>query len=135
MQPNRFHHPYSLTFAAALLLASMCAGAKAGEIIDAVSPQARTTLDTVVRHAVEYDHCRRDSDLDEQSVNSYIELLSEALAELPQYAALDSDGRKVVLLNLLFELQQEAMAAPAPDCAMARVGGKRASLAGRPAGG
>ena len=126
MQPNRSCLTVSLTFSAALLLASMCAGTQAGEIMDAVSPQARSNLDMVVRHAVEYDHCMRDSELDEQSVDAYIELMTDALAELPQYPALDSDGRKVLLLNLMFELQQAAMTAPAPDCAMARVGGKRA---------
>jgi hypothetical protein len=70
MQPNRSNQTVSLIFAAAaIVLASMCAGAQAGEIMDAVSPQARSTLDMVVRHAVEYDHCRRDSELDEQSVD------------------------------------------------------------------
>ena len=135
MQPNRSHQTVSLTFAAALLLASMCAGAQAGEIMNSVSPQARSNLEMVVRHAVEYDHCMRESELDEQSVDAFIEVMTDALAELPQYAALDNDDRKVLLLNLMVELEQAAMAAPAPDCAMARVGGKRASRSDRPARG
>ena len=125
MQPVRTHRVTSLTFAGAAVLAAVWSGAQAGQIMDAVSPQARANLETVVRHAVEYKHCRGDQPLDEPSVQSYVDLLSEALDDLPQYATLDADGHKVLLINLLVELQQEALSAPVPDCALARVGGQR----------
>ena len=60
-----------------------------------------------------------------QEMQSYVDLISAALADLPQYEALDADGRKLLLINLLGELQREALAAPAPDCTVARVGGQR----------
>src|SRR5512134_256579 len=125
MQPVPFPRLTSLTFAAAVLLTAFCTGARAGQIMDAVSPQSRANLEMVVRHAVEYDHCRPDQQLDDAQIQSYVDVISEALADLPQYVELDADGRKTLLINLLVELQQEALAAPAPDCAMARVGGKR----------
>lgn len=126
MQSARSRSAGSLTFAVTVWLALTPVGAHAGELMDAVSPQARITLDRVVRDAVEYDHCRVDWDLGEQDVDAYVELLRETIKELPQYATLDGDGRKVLLLNLLVELQREAMAAPPPDCSVARMGGKRA---------
>jgi hypothetical protein len=117
-----------LTFAATLAVACMLAvpaGAYAGALMDALSPQARRNVDTVVRYAVAYDHCRGDYELDDREVDSFVGLLSDALQELPQYATLDADGRKAMLLNLVMEMQREAAAAPAPDCAVARIGGKR----------
>ena len=118
----------SLTFAATLAVACMLAvpaGAYAGALMDALSPQARRNVDTVVQYAVAYDHCRGDYELDDREVDSFVGLLSDALQELPQYATLDADGRKAMLLNLVMEMQREAAAAPAPDCAVARIGGKR----------
>jgi hypothetical protein len=121
----------SLTFAATLALACMLAapaGARAGALMDALSPQARRNVDTVVQYAVAYDHCRGDYEIDDRQADSFVALLSEAIQELPQYATLDVDARKVLLLNLPMEMQREAAVAPAPDCAVARIGGKRVSL-------
>ena len=67
-------------------------------------------------------------ELDDHEADSFVAMLSEAIQELPQYATLDVDGRKVLLLNLLMEMQREAAAAPAPDCTVARIGGKRVSV-------
>ena len=131
MHPNRSCRVGSLTFAAMLILAFFLvapAGAHAGELMDALSRQARRDVDRVVRYAVAYDHCRGDYQLDDHEADSFVVLLSEAIQELPQYVALDVDGRKVLLLNLLVEMQREAATAPAPDCTVARVGGKRVSL-------
>lgn len=120
----------SLTFAAALAVACMLAAptARAGALLDALSPQARRSVDMVVQYAVAYDHCRGDYELDDREADSFVGMLSEAIQELPQYATLDADGRKALLLNLLMEMQREAAVAPAPDCAVARIGGKRVSV-------
>jgi hypothetical protein len=107
------------------MLACLCAGARAGELMDAVSAESRAKLDMVVRHAVEYDHCGSNQALDDGQIQMYVDVISEALAELPRYAELDADARRVLQTNLLIELQQAALAAPAPDCALARVGGQR----------
>jgi hypothetical protein len=88
----------------------------AGEILDAMSADARRTADMLVRQAVVHDNCPRRTELDEQSAGFYASLLTEMLMEQPQYRALDADGRKVMLLNLLQELQEQADSAPAPDC-------------------
>lgn len=116
----------ALAFAAfAVALFAAPAGARAGALMDALSPEARRQIDKVVKYAVAYDHCRGDYQLDDREADSYVRLLSDAVQELPQYALLGADGRKVLLLNLLMEMEREAAAAPAPDCAVARVGGKR----------
>ena len=118
-------------FAATLALAVLFTvpfGAQAGELMDALSPEARQTVDQVVQDAVAYDRCRGEWEMEDHEVDSYVELLSETVKELPQYSALDPEGRKVLLLNLLVEMQQAAMATPAPDCAVVRIGGQRASL-------
>ena len=86
------------------------------------------TSTRVVQYAVAYDHCRGDYELDDREADSFVAMLSEAIQELPQYTTLDVDSRKALLLNLLMEMQREAAAAPAPDCAVARIGGKRVSI-------
>jgi hypothetical protein len=98
------------------LLCVVSAEARAGEILDGLSSQARRTADMLVRQAVVHDHCPGRVELDEQVANFYVDLLSDTLMEQPQYRALDTDGRKVLLLNLLQELQEQADSAPAPDC-------------------
>ncbi len=131
MRPDRSCGVVSLTFAATLAVACLLAapaGARAEALLDALSPQARRTVDRVVQYAVAYDHCRGDYELDDREADSIVALLTEAMQELPGYAALDGDGRKVLLLNLLMEMQREAAAAPAPDCTVARIGGKRVSV-------
>ncbi len=130
MQFDRFCRAGSLTLAAALAAACMLAApaARAGAILDALSPQTRHNIDRVVEYAVAYDHCRGDYELDDHEADSIVATLTAAIQELPQYSALDGDGRKVLLLNLLMEMQREAAAAPAPDCTVARIGGKRVSV-------
>ena len=131
MRPHRSCGVVSLTFAATLVVACLLAapaGARAETLLDALSPQARRTVDRVVQYAVAYDHCRGNYELDDREADSVVAVLTEAVQELPGYAALDSDGRKVLLMNLLMEMQREAAAAPAPDCAVARIGGKRVSV-------
>jgi hypothetical protein len=131
MRSDRTCSVGSLIFAATLVVACLLvapAGARAERLMDALSPKARHNLELMVRYAVAYDHCRGDYELDDREADSFVAMLTEAVQELPQYAALDSDERKVLLLNLLLEMQQEAAAAPAPDCAVARIGGKRVRL-------
>jgi hypothetical protein len=128
MQPYSSSRVGRFTFAAMLCLALMLAapaGARAGQLIDALSPQARRTVDELVRYSVEYDHCRGTYEMSDGEADAIVAQLSEVVQDLPQYAKLEPDGRKVLLLNLLFEMQREAAAAPAPDCSVARVGGKR----------
>jgi hypothetical protein len=96
--------------------------------MDTLSPEARRNVDKMVEYAVAYDHCRGDYELDDREADSFVRLLSGAVQELPQYVLLDADGRKVLLLNLLMEMQREAAAAPPPDCTVARVGGKRVAV-------
>jgi hypothetical protein len=112
----------------AVALFAAPAGAYAGALIDALSPEARRNLERIVEYAVAYDHCRGDYELDDREADSFVRQMTEAVQGLPQYALLDADGRKVLLLNLAMEMQREAAAAPPPDCAVARVGGKRVSL-------
>jgi hypothetical protein len=133
MRSNRFCGG-SLTFAVTLAVTCILAapaGARAGALMDALSPQARQNVDNVVRYAVAYDRCRGNYELDDGEADSFVAVLSDAMQELPQYATLDVEGRKVLLLNLLMEMEREAAAAPAPDCAMANIGGKRVSLENR----
>jgi hypothetical protein len=104
---------------ASSLVAVLCilpAPAQSGEVLDALSSQARRTADMLVRQAVVYDNCRGRAELDDEAAEFYVDLLSQALTEHPQYGTLDADGRKVLLLNLLHEMQQAVDAAPAPDC-------------------
>jgi hypothetical protein len=96
--------------------------------MDALSPEARLSVHRIVEYAVAYDHCRGDYELDDREADSFVRQMTEAVQGLPQYALQDADGRKVLLLNLMMEMQREAAAAPPPDCAVARVGGKRVSL-------
>jgi hypothetical protein len=130
MRFDRSSSAGALKFAAVLAAACMLAApaARAGAILDALTPQARHNVDRVVQYAVGYDHCRGDYELDDHDADAFLAVLSEAIQELPQYATLDGDGRKVLLLNLLMEMQREAAAAPAPDCAVARIGGKRVAV-------
>jgi hypothetical protein len=130
MRSNRSRDAGSLTLAATLVAVCMLAApaARAGALLDALSPQARHNIDRVVQYAVAYDHCRGDYELGDREADSFVVMLSEAIQELPQYTTLDVDGRKVLLLNLLMEMQREAATAPAPDCAVARIGGKRVSV-------
>ena len=105
--------------AATCLMSALCvvpAEARAGEILDALSSQARRTADMLVRQAVVHDQCPGRAALDDEAADFYVDLLSETLMEQPQYRALEADGRKVLLLNLLQELQEQADSAPAPDC-------------------
>jgi hypothetical protein len=120
----------SLTFAmlSLALLLGVPTAARAGTLMDALSPQARSNVDAMVRYAVAYDHCRGNYELDDHEADAFVALLSQAVEELPQYATLDADGRKVLMLNLLNEMQNAAAQAPAPDCAVARIGGKRVSI-------
>lgn len=120
----------SLTFAAAFAVGLLAAPAatRAGALMDALSPEARRNVDRMVEYAVSYDHCRGDYELDDREADSFVRLLSDAVQALPQYALLDADGRRVLLLNLLMEMQREAATAPPPDCAVARVGGKRVAV-------
>jgi hypothetical protein len=127
MQPDPSSRVGFFTFAATLCLAFMLAapaGVRAGQLMDTLSPQARRTVDDLVRYAVAYDRCRGDYEMSDAEADAIVARLSEAVQELPQYAKLEPDGRKVLLLNLLFEMQREAATAPAPDCSVARVGGK-----------
>ncbi len=96
--------------------------------MDSLSPEARRNVDRIVEYAVAYDHCRGDYELDDREADSFVRQMTEAVQELPQYVLLDADGRKALLLNLVMEMQRKAAAAPPPDCAVARVGGKRVSL-------
>jgi len=127
MRSDRSYSVDLLTVAAAFAAACMLAApaAHGGAILDALSPQARHNIDRLVQYAVAYDHCRGDYEMDDGEADAIVTTLSEAVQELPQYAGLDSDGRKALLLNLLMEMQREAAAAPAPDCTVARIGGKR----------
>jgi len=119
----------SLTSAAALAAVCILAApaARGGPILDALTAPTRHNVERVVQYAVAYDHCRGDYELEDQEADSIVAVLSQAIQELPEYSTLDADGRKVLLLNLLMEMQREAAAAPAPDCAVARIGGKRVS--------
>jgi hypothetical protein len=108
------------------VLLALPAGARAGELMDALSPKARTSVERVVRYAVEYDNCRGDQEMGDEEADFFVELLSESIKEHPQYATLDAEGRQVLLLNLILEMQQEVLAAPAPDCAVVRAAGQRA---------
>jgi hypothetical protein len=104
---------------ASSLVAVLCilpAPVQSGEILDTLSPQARRTADLLVRQAVVHDHCPGRAELDDEAADFYLDLLSQALEEHPQYRTLDADARKVALLNLLHEMQEAAEAAPAPDC-------------------
>jgi hypothetical protein len=104
---------------APLLAATLCllpAPVQSGEILDTLSSEARRTADMLVRQSVVYDHCPGRAELDDETAEFYVTLLSEALTEHPQYRTLDEDGRKGLLLNLLHEMQEAADAAPAPDC-------------------
>ncbi len=136
MQPGPSSRVDLFTFAAMLCLALMLAApasTHAGQLIDALSLQARRTVDELVRYSVEYDHCRGTYEMSDAEADAIVAQLSEAVHDLPQYAKLEPDGRKVLLLNLLLEMQREAAAAAAPDCAVARVGGsasKDASIQG-----
>jgi hypothetical protein len=128
MQPDPSSRVGLFTFAAMLCLALMLAapaGTRAGQLIDALSLPARRTVDELVRYSVEYDHCRGTYEMSDAEADAIVAQLSEAVQDLPQYATLAPDGRKVLLLNLLMEMRREAAAAPAPDCSVARVGGKR----------
>lgn len=101
------------------LMTALCvvpAETRAGEILDAMSAQARRNADMLVRQAVVHDNCAGSTDLDDEAADFYVDLLSETLMEQPRYLALDADGRKAMLLNLLHELQEQADSAPAPDC-------------------
>ena len=120
----------SLTFAALTLALILIApvAARAGALMDALSPEARSNVDAMIRYAVAYDHCRGNYELDDHETDAFVALLSRAVQELPQYATLDADGRKVLTLNLLNEMQNEAAHAPPPDCSVARIGGKRVSI-------
>ena len=90
---------------------------------------ATLTFDGPGQGEGEYDFAiRGDYELDDHEADSFVGLLSDAVQEFPQYRLLDADGRKALLLNLVMEMQREAAAAPPPDCAVARVGGKRVSL-------
>jgi len=131
MQPDPSCRVELFTLGAMLSLGLMLAapaGAQAGGLMDALSPQARRSIYELVSYAVAYDYCRGDYQMADDEADSIVVLLSEAIQELPQYAELEPDGRRVLLLNLLVEMQQEAAAAPVPDCSVARVGGKRVSL-------
>ena len=101
------------------------AGTRAGHLIDDLPPQARRTIDAVVRYSVEYDHCRGAYQMGDAEADAIVAQLSEAIQDLPQYANLEADERKVLLLNLLLEMQQAAAVAPVPDCSVARVARKR----------
>ena len=104
---------------ATALAAALCllpATVQSGELLDALSSQARRTADMLVRQAVVHDGCPGAIEVDDEAADFYLNLLSETLMEQPQYRALDAVGRKVVLLNLLHEMQEQAEAAPAPDC-------------------
>ena len=86
MRSNRSCGVGSLTFAATLVVACMLAapaGARAGALLDALSPQARHNIDRVVQYAVAYDHCRGDYELDDREADSFVVMLSEAIQELP----------------------------------------------------
>lgn len=107
------------------LMLAAPAAVHAGEIMDALSPQARDDVDRIVRYSVAYESCRADWELDEAEIDGFVARLSQALKELPYYSSLDRDGRKVLLFNLLLEMQMEAQSVPAPDCSVVRVGGKR----------
>jgi hypothetical protein len=98
------------------MLCVLSADVRAGQILDALSAQARRPADMLVRQAVVHDNCPGRAELEDEAANFYVDLLSETLMEQPQYRALDADGRKVLLLNLLHELQEQADSAPAPDC-------------------
>jgi hypothetical protein len=105
--------------AATCLMTVLCvvpARIRAGELLDTLSAQARRTADMLVRQAVVHDNCPGRTELDDEGADFYVGLLSETLMEQPRYRALDADGRKVLLLNLLHELQEQADSAPAPDC-------------------
>ena len=130
MQLARSSSVGPLTFVT--VLAALCVfaapAAYGGAILDALSPQARHKVERLVQNAVAYDHCRGDYELDDSEADSIVATLSQAVQELPEYATLDADGRKALLLNLLMEMQREAAAAPAPDCTVARIGGKRVAV-------
>lgn len=113
------HRARATALAASSLMAVLCVlptAAQAGEILDALSSQARRTADMLVRQAVVYDNCPGRAELDDEAAEFYVDLLSQTLMEHPQYRTLNVDGRKVLLLNLLHEMQDAAEAAPAPDC-------------------
>jgi hypothetical protein len=109
----------ALLVGASSLVAVLCTlptPVQSGEILDTLSPEARRTADMLVRQAVVHDRCPGHAELDDEAADFYVDLLSQALGEQPQYRALDADGRKVALLNLLHEMREAADAAPAPDC-------------------
>lgn len=126
MQPDPSCRKNLRAIAALLCLALALAAptpARAGALIDALSPQARHTIDELVRYAVAYDHCRGDYVMSDAEADTIVAQLTQAASELPQYAQLEPDGRKALLLNLLFEMRQAAASVPVPDCSVARVGG------------
>ncbi|HEU5282981.1 MAG TPA: hypothetical protein VFU53_04160 [Burkholderiales bacterium] len=109
----------AILIGASSLVAALCilpTPVHSGEILDTLSPEARRTADMLVRQAVVHDHCPGRTELDDEAADFYIDLLSRALGEQPQYRTLDADSHKVALLNLLHEMQEAADAAPAPDC-------------------
>lgn len=110
---------------ALLLMFAAPAAVHAGKIMDALSPQARDDVQQIIEYSVVYDHCRAEWEMDDAEADGFVARLSQAISGLPQYTALNGDDRKVLLLNLMLEMQVEARSLPAPDCTTARVGGKR----------
>jgi len=93
-------------------------------LIDALSVQARRTVDDLVRYSVEYDHCRGTYEMSDVEADAIVAQLSEAVEDLPQYAKLDHRRPQDAAAQPAVRMQQAAATAPQP-CSVVRVGGKR----------